>query len=383
MLGLALGLGAVGAITAAARPADTAPRESFSGWTLVYYWGVDCSHCLKAKPFVEGLSGHYPGLAVESVEVQRDAAGRRRFLRHMATLGVAGAGVPTFVIGQISIVGFEPGRTEDAVRRAIEVAAGGAPVADAGPSPFIRLPLIGDIDSRVVSFPVFTILVGLADGLNPCAFWVLTVMMSLLLRVRSRFRLALFGGVFVAMSGVVYFLFMTAWTAMFALAGMSALLTRGLGAALLVMGLINLKELLWFGRGPSLMIPDRAKPGLYGRMRSITDAASLPAALAGIAALAFVVNLIELGCTIGLPAVYTRILTLQPELGSAGRHAYLALYNLAYIVPLGLVVVVYAVTLHRLTLGERGAKILKTISGVLLVSFGILFLVRPGILGLW
>jgi len=65
---------------------------------------------------------------------------------------------------------------------------------------------------------------------------------------------------------------------------------------------------------------------------------------------------------------------LQPGLGSAGRYSYLALYNLAYVVPLGLVVIVYATIFHRLTLTERGAKVLKAISGVLLTFFGILFL---------
>ncbi len=380
VLALALALCALGAILGGSPPATASASERFSGVTLVFYWGVNCPHCQQAKPFVESLTARYPGLTVERVEVQRDAGGRQRFLDHMSALGVRGAGVPTFVVGHASIVGFDPGRTEAPVERAIEAATGTAPADGASP-PLIEVPLFGRIDARAVSFPMFTVLVGLADGLNPCAFWVLTVMLSLLLHVRSRLRLALFGGIFVAMSGLVYFLFMTAWTAMFALAGMSLWLTRGLGAALLVMGLINLKELIWFGKGPSLMIPDGAKPGLYGRMRSITSAASLPAALAGIAALAFVVNLIELGCTVGLPAVYTRILTLQSGVGSAGRYAYLALYNLAYVVPLGLVVVVYAITLHRLTLGQRGAKVLKVISGLLLLSFGILFLVRAEFLG--
>lgn len=128
------------------------------------------------------------------------------------------------------------------------------------------------------------------------------------------------------------------------------------------------------------MIPDKAKPGLYRRMRGISRSASLPAAFAGIAVLAFVVNLIELGCTLGLPAIYTRILTLRTDLSTATRYGYLVLYNLAYVVPLALIVVVYAATLHRITLGERGAKVLKGVSGVLLVAFGALFLVAPDVL---
>jgi hypothetical protein len=295
----------------------------------------------------------------------------------MKDLGVATAGVPAFVLGDAVEIGFRPGVTErrlDAmVERALATPAGGAP---GGRNERLELPLIGAIEPQRFSFSAFTLLVGVVDGVNPCALWVLLVMLSVLLHVRSRARLLLFGGTFVLMSGVVYFLFMTAWTAMFSLIGLSRSVTRILGAILLVLGAINLKELRWFKRGPSLTIPERAKPELFRRMRSVASAPSLVAALAGIAVLAFLVNLVELGCTLGLPAVYTRILTLRQP-GPEARLAYLALYNLAYMVPLGLTVVAYALTLHRLTLGERGAKWLKAISGILLVAFGLLFLLVP------
>lgn len=104
---------------------------------------------------------------------------------------------------------------------------------------------------------------------------------------------------FIVTSGVVYFVFMTAWTSIFALVGFSRIATMILGGALLAMGLVNLKETVWFKKGPSLLIAGRAKPGLLRRMRAIAGAASVPAALGGVLALAFVVNLIELGCTIG------------------------------------------------------------------------------------
>jgi hypothetical protein len=182
------------------------------------------------------------------------------------------------------------------------------------------------------------------------------------------------------MSGVVYFLFMTAWTSLFALIGLSRVITIGLGIAIVIMGLINLKELFWFKKGISLTIPEKAKPRLYQRMRNIARAASLPAALAGVVALAFVVNLIELGCTLGLPAIYTRILSLRSDVSTAGRYAYLVLYNVAYVVPLGLIVVAYVATLRRITLSERGAKILKAVSGSLLVLFGLLFIAAPDVL---
>ena len=79
---------------------------------------------------------------------------------------------------------------------------------------------------------------------------------------------------------------------------------------------------------------------------------------------------------LGLPAAYTRILSLR-GLGVAGRAAYLALYNVAYVVPLLLVATAFIVVRKRITMSERAAKLLKGFSGVLLAVFGLLFLVAP------
>jgi hypothetical protein len=209
--------------------------------------------------------------------------------------------------------------------------------------------------------------------------WVLIVLLGILLHVRTRRRMILYAGSFIVMSGLVYFVFMTAWATLFGLVGLSRPATMILGGALLAMGIVNLKEIVWFKTGPSLVIPDKVKPGLFRRMRAIAGAARLPAALGGILALAFVVNLIELGCTIGLPAVYTRILTLR-ALSPGARYAYLALYNAAYVVPLLVIAITFVVLRRRLSMTERTAKVLKGVSGVLLTSFGVLFLLAPDML---
>jgi hypothetical protein len=341
---------------------------------LLFFWGVGCPHCENAKPFVARLAGEYPGLVIEAIEVRRDASGRERFIRTMRELGVKAAGVPTFVAGGGYVVGFSPGVTEAEVRELVERARRGDRVVEEVRS--VDLPLVGAVDPAALPLPAFTLLIGLLDGINPCAMWVLMVLLSILVHVRSRARLLLFGATFVVASGVVYFVFMTAWVQLFSLVGLARPITIVLGVVVLLMGLINLKELIWFEKGVSLMIPDKAKPGLYRRMRGIARSASLPAAFMGIAVLALLVNLIELGCTLGLPAIYTRILTLR-DMSDLARYGFLALYNVAYVVPLALIVVVYAATLHRVVLKERGAKVLKGVSGALLVAFGLLLVLAP------
>lgn len=334
---------------------------------LVFFWGVGCPHCEDAKPALDRLAAARRDLSIERVEVRESASGRARFLAEAARLGVRPPGIPLFVAGDRWVLGYQGAATDARVRAMLRDEGDGV----------VDLPLVGRVDPRALSLPRFTALVGLLDGLNPCAFYVLVVLLGILLHVRERARIALYGATFVVMSGLVYFAFMAAWLNAFALVGAVGWITRALGAALLAMGLINLKDLFWFKKGVSLMIPDRAKPGLFRRMRAIAGAASLPAAFAGIAALAFVVNLVELGCTLGLPAMYTHVLAQRAELGAGARYAYLALYNVAYVVPLALIVAGYVVTLRRVAMTEARARALKGVSGLLLVAFGLIFLLAP------
>ncbi|MEB2310415.1 MAG: NrdH-redoxin [Sorangiineae bacterium] len=365
--------------TAAGAPGRAAPPKQEPA--LTFFWGVGCPRCEDAKPFVVGLPEDFPGLAVESVEVRRDRAGRERFLRVVDELGIEAPGIPLFVYQGRYHIGFARGVTEAGIREMLRGAASGSSERGAHERlERVRLPGLGEVEPTAMSLPAFTLMVGLVDGINPCAMWVLLVLLGILLRIRSRRRLLLFGGVFVLASGVVYFLFMTAWHGLFQLMGLSRAITIGLGAIILLMGLVNLKELIWFKRGVSLTIPDKVKPKLYRRMRGAAEAASLPAALLAVSVLAVLVNLVELGCTLGLPAIYTRILALRTDLTLGARYGYLVLYNVAYVVPLAVIVVVYALTLHRFALEERGARVLKGVSGALLVGFGLLFILAPGLL---
>ncbi len=347
--------------------------------TLVFFWGVGCPHCEEAAPLVDALEKEEPRLRVERVEVRKSAEGRRRFLDTMKRLDATAIGIPTFVVGDAYVVGYVKGETDREVRAMARRALGPKGAVAASPLRRIDLPLVGSIEPASVPLPALTLLIGLVDGVNPCAMWVLVVLLGILIHVQSWRRMLMYAGTFVVMSGVVYFFFMTAWSALFQLVGLSRVATMVLGGALLGMGLVNMKDVVWFKKGPSLVIPETAKPRLFRRMRRIAGAATTTAALGGIAVLAFFVNLIELGCTVGFPAIYTRVLSLR-GLPAGARYGYLALYNVAYVVPLLLIVAAFIALRRRFTMSERLARGLKGVSGVLLAAFGALFLLAPDLL---
>ena len=188
--------------------------------------------------------------------------------------------------------------------------------------------------------------------------------------------MALIGATFVLVSGVVYFAFMAAWLNLFLLVGVSRWMQVVLATVAGVIGVLNVMDTMAPGHAPSLAIPASARPGLYARVRAIVTAESTRAALAGVIVLAVLVNVIELLCTAGFPALYTRILTLR-ELPAWQYYAYLALYNVAYVLDDGAVLMLAVVTLSRYKLQERGGRWLKLVSGLVMLGLAVLLTVEP------
>jgi len=282
-------------------------------------------------------------------------------------------GVPTFAICDESLVGFG-----DGTGALIEGLVTGR-IATAREAMAAEVPVFGELSPAALGLPAFTVLLGLVDGFNPCAMWVLLFLLSLLVHVRSRARIALVAGTFVVVSGLVYFAFMAAWLEVYFFIGFSRTLQITLGTLALLIGAVHVKDFFALHRGFSLSIPESVKPTLYERMRGIVRAESLFAALGGVAVIAVLVNLVELLCTAGLPALYTQVLSYYP-LSDPGYYGYLALYNLAYVFDDALMVTIAVITLGQRRLQERGGRWLKLLSGAVILVLGALLLFAPQML---
>jgi thiol-disulfide isomerase/thioredoxin len=354
--------------------------------TIYYFWGVGCPHCAKAEPFIEKLAAKYPQLRTKSYEVLKNGKNAALYDKMAKFLGKEAIGVPAFFIGNVMILGFteDTGREiEEKVRSCIAqggcdtVVKPGTPVQQETET--VRLPFLGKISASSLSLPVFTIVVAGLDSLNPCAFFVLFFLLSLLLHTHSRKRMALVGGTFVFFSGLVYFLLMAAWLNMFLLVGHLATVTVIAGSVAILISFINIKDFFFFKKGISLVIPEEAKPKLFERMRNLLKTGSLPAMLAGTVVLAGAANSYELLCTAGFPMVFTRVLTLR-SLSQAEYYLYLVFYNIVYIIPLLAIVFVFVITLGSRKLTVWQGRVLKLLSGLMMLCLALVLLINPALL---
>lgn len=353
-----------------------------------------CPHCEEAESFLEHLGRERPSLRILIHDVMQDRSALLR-LQALAAEHRESPRVPSFLVRGHWLVGYS-GEAGDGQRiialLAGEESAGPSAVrscqaeTDLSCSPEIAtgtspeafaVELFGRrVTLEQTGLPAFTLVLGLLDGFNPCSLWVLVLMLSLLAPMRNRPRMLAVAGTFVAVEGVAYFAFMAAWLHLFIWVGASRVSELAVAAIALLAGSIHLKDFWAYGRGVSLSIPAAAKPGIYARIRRILQAESLRGALIGAVVLAILVQLVELFCTSGFPALYTRILTLRPLSGTE-YYAYLLLYNLAYMLDDIIVLGIGIATLSQHRLQQDEGRWLKLVSGGVMVGLGLYLIGMP------
>jgi hypothetical protein len=398
---------------------------------LYIFWRNTCPHCPPALAYAEKLRQKYPWLSLRRYELNQYPANLTLYQKMAQKLGKPAGQTPAMFFCNQVMLGYlsdeQTGKKLEAnlvrcyehlqkqieekaqpkeARRTDEFAVAAPPsipalaavlaMTQAPPSDdlldlempppleetedeSVHLPLVGDVQTSSLSLPALTVTIAGCDAFNPCAFFVLLSLMGVLVHARSRWRMAMVGGTFVLFSGVFYFLFMAAWLNVFLLTDHLPAITIVAGVLAVAAAAINIKDYFWFKRGVSLSIPEGARPGLFERMRRLSAATSLAPMLAGTLVLAATANAYELLCTAGFPMIFTRVLTLR-ELPTSSYYGYLALYNVIYVLPLAAIVAVFTYTLGRRKLQEREGRLLKLLSGVMMLELGAILLIRPALL---
>jgi len=224
-----------------------------------------------------------------------------------------------------------------------------------------------------------TIVIAGMDSLNPCAFYILTFLLSILIYARDRRKILIVGGIFTFFSGLCYFLFMAAWLNVFLIGSHIQPLIWAIMIFVIIAGALNIKDYFKPEKGPSLSSSSKKLAEMGKVVRKLLGAESLLSLAIGSSILAFMVNLYELLCTAGFPVVYTKILS-DFNLDPLTYYLYLIFYNVIYVLPLLGIVLIFAFTLGRMRLSETWARRLKLFSGYLMIALALSLLIDPMIL---
>ena len=243
-------------------------------------------------------------------------------------------------------------------------------------------------------FSLFVSTIALADGFNPCTFTVLIILLFLLTYTERRRDMILAGGTFITTSAVMYFLFILVMIGVGSvlLEQYGALFLLVLGIGIAIAGLINIKDYVCFKQGASLSLSEVQQRTISQKAGKIVRDLRNPSshhlrfftALGGTVVLAIFVNIVKLGCTAILPAVYMTTLVNYCATGAGGvlpcYVIWAALYAAIYIISLLLILAnfIYSFEFSRMT--ENQGRILKLVGGVFMLFFGLVMIFQPNLL---
>jgi len=359
---------------------QTLATSADQGVTLWFFWSEKCPHCRDAHPHILELPDQLPWIRLQSYRLDGHPENVAIYKRVAGILGQEARSVPAFIYcGQMLVGWDDEGLVKQAIIDGLKRCRGGMSKPPSGHPQTINLPLLGNLDPASLPLTVFTVIIAGLDSFNPCAFFVLMFLLSLLVHAGSKTNMFIIGSFFIFISGLVYFASMVAWLNLFGIIGHLSLVTFIAGLLAITISVFNIKDYFRFRQGVSLSISDTNRGKLMRRMREMLSASSLPAMLTATFTLAVFANLYELLCTAGFPMVYTRFLTLN-ELSNAEYYLYILLYNLIYILPLTLIMIFFVATFGQRKLQEKEGRVLKLLSGLMMLALGIVLVADPGLL---
>lgn len=355
---------------------------------LYFFYGSTCPHCVKAEKFLDLMQGKYPWLEIKSFEVFENPDNAKLFEKIAEAFNQKqNMAVPAIFLGESFIVGY--GSDQDSgkeIEQAIKFCQENTcsdpmlKIKSEGEKPkTFKIPFIGEFDAKKISLPFLSMALGLMDGFNPCAMWVLLLLISLLLTVRSKKTLWLVGGTFILTSGVLYFLFMTAWLNFFLFIGYVSFTRVLIGAVAVGAGVWRIKDFFTWQPGVCKMADEKSHSETERKIRKILQPSALPATFLGIVVLAFSVNLVEFFCSAGFPAIFTQVLAIQ-NIGHWSRYFYIFLYDIFYMLDDMVIFALAILTLQKIGFTDKYVKWSALLGGVLMLLLGLALVFKPGLL---
>lgn len=351
---------------------------------LVLFWGEGCPHCAAEHAWLAEVRDDFPLLRVTEHEVYRDEDNLRLLQETAAAMGFEPSGVPVTVVGESYWVGFSDDVADEIERALTEAGAAGPSATPRGDSGApaggsVDVPLVGEVAVSADDLVVATLVIGFVDGVNPCSLWVISVLLTIVVRTGSRRRVLAVGTTFLVVTAAMYALYMAGiYSAMNVLESLGAV-QAVVAVVAGVLGVVSVKDYFAFRRGPSFSIPDRAKPGIYHRMRAAAGQQALLPALAATTLLAVGVSLLETPCTAGFPVLWTGLLATA-DVGTAQAAWLFGLYLLPFLLDEVLVFALAVLTLRATKLQERHGRLLKLVAGTTMLALAVTVLVRPAVM---
>lgn len=369
--------------------------------TLYFFHGDGCPHCALEEQFLDSLLDKYDNLEVVEYEVWYNQENEELMNKVKEEMELSKSGVPLTVIGDIVISGYSEAasfkierainyyKTEE-YRDAVSLIKEDKYVKsekdtslsftkmeeESDDDVTIGVPILGKVNLKRVSISTAAILLGLIDGFNPCAMWVLLFLISVLIGTKSKKRLWLYGGVFLLTSSLTYMAIMLSWLNITVRISTSIVLRNIIALVAILGGIINLRSFFNDPDSGCKVTSSSKRKEILKKIKKFTQEKSILLGLLGIVSLAVSVNIIELACSAGLPLVFTQLLAIN-SISGLEAFGYTLLYIFFFLIDDLVVFAICAYTMEATGISNKYGKYSHLVGGILMLMIGLLLIFKP------
>ena len=374
---------------------------------LYLFYGDGCPHCAEEEKFLDKYLTKEKDVNLTKFEVWHSQENRDLLIKVQDKLNNHENGVPYLIIGDQVIVGYLDGTTDSKIKKVVNnykkdnsyedyvskiIKGENINIQQEKPKQEIKptkekvdekieVPILGKVNPRKVSLPVLSIVIGLVDGFNPCAMWILIFLITMLINNKDRKKMWILGLTFILTSGIVYLAFMLAWLNLATFINKIVFIRILIATVAIIIGIFNINKYIESRKKDDGcdVVDTKNRKKIMEKIMKITKEKSFVLALFGIILLAASVNIIEMMCSIGLPLIFTQILSMN-ELSTASYALYMFLYILFFLID-DIVIFTIAMISFKVTgISTKYNKYAHLVAGIITILIGLLLIIKPSLL---
>lgn len=389
---------------------------------IYLFYGDGCPHCAAEEEFLDEYLKDKDNVKLYKYEVWYDKTNQEYLQKVQKKLNDKQSGVPYTVIGDKVLLGYMDGVTDVTIKNYVneylennhyvdyvgkitnvsdikddsdkidtknndkkqenKLEKSNEEILDNVDNMLKKYPVLNKLSAKKISLPLLSIVLGLVDGFNPCAMWILIFLITMLFNMKDRKKMWILGLTFIVTSGIVYLLFMLTWLNLATFISKLSFIRLLIALIALVVGIINISKfansLIKKDEGCDV-VDKKDRKNIMNKIIKITTEKKFILALFGIIALAASVNIIELMCSIGIPLLFTQILAMN-NLSTFEYAIYMLLYILFFLIDDIIIFVGSMITLKVTGLSTKYTKFSHLIGGIIMLLIGLLLIIKPELL---
>ena len=361
---------------------------------IYLFYGDGCPHCKEEEKWLESYLKQNDFIKIHRYEVWYNKDNQEKYSKVHDILNDTSSGIPYLIIGETVISGFDEEITPERIKNAVEyykninykdkVGIYLGIVEDKNEEETktdyqeseVKIPILGKQKIKDVSIGLSAVVIGLVDGFNPCAMWILLFLISMLLGMKNRKRMWTLGITFLISSALVYFLFLISWLNLAVFLNKILYIRVAIAFVAVLFGVIQVNSFFFKKDDGCEVVDTKNRKKIIKSIQKIVKEKTFILALLGIILLAASVNIVELLCSLGLPVMFTQILTIN-EVSKFGQILYSLIYILFFMIDDIIIFIIAMKTLEIKAISNKYGKYSHLIGGLIMIIIGILMIYKP------